>query len=358
MHRTLRSSLCAIAVAALIPLSACTSDAAPAGTHSASPSATTVDAPAVTPPNGTAFTDVYGSTIHAHGGGVLLHDGVYYWAGENRGVDDKFRAVSLYRSDDLVHWTFVSDILTQHSDPELAVATIERPKLMYNAATDTFVLWMHWENGTDYSQARVAVATSPRIDEPFTYQRSFRPLDFESRDLSVFTDADGTGYLVSATAANADLQIYRMDATYTGVDSVVARLWPGAFREAPAMFVRDGTYFLLTSGATGWTPNQAKYATATSPDGPWSDLRDVGNDTAFGSQAAFVLPVQGSSGTDYLYLGDRWAGAWGGLVNQSTYVWLDIEFPRSDEMTLVLSEALRIDARRGTIIPTDAGGRR
>jgi hypothetical protein len=84
---------------------------------------------------------------------------------------------------------------------------------------------------------------------------------------------------------------------------------------------------MLTSGATGWSPNQQKYATATSITGHLERLENVGDATAYGSQTAYVLPVQGTSGTSYLYLGDRWAGAWGGTVNDSQYVWLPLRFP-------------------------------
>ena len=56
--------------------------------------------------------------------------------------------------------------------------------------------------------------------------------------------------------------------------------------------------------------------------------------TTFGSQSAYVLPIQGTSTTSYLYMGDRWAGAWGGPVNDSQYVWLPITFPSATSMSL------------------------
>jgi hypothetical protein len=62
---------------------------------------------------------------------------------------------------------------------------------------------------------------------------------------------------------------------------------------------------MLSSGNSGWKPNQQKYATAGSIAGPWTPMTDIGDDTGYGSQTTFVLPVQGSSGTSYLYMGDR-----------------------------------------------------
>jgi hypothetical protein len=119
------------------------------------------------------------------------------------------------------------------------------------------------------------------------------------------------------------------------------------------MFKRNGVYFLLTSGATGWSPNQQRYGTATSVTGTWSGLKDLGDATSYRSQTAYVLPVQGSAGTDYLYLGDRWGNATGGTVNDSTYVWLPLEFPTSTTMTMEYSPRITIDAATGSVTGMD-----
>lgn len=305
--------------------------------------------------NGTQFTDTSGNPVHAHGGGVLKVGSYYYWFGENRNADNTFRYVSAYRSTDLKNWEFRNHVLTEASDPELATANIERPKVMYNAATGKFVMWMHKENGTDYSEARAAVAVSDTVDGNYTWKGSFRPLgQHMSRDITVFTDTDGAGYMISAARENYDLQIYRLTADYTGVASLVANPWPGGHREAPALFKRNGVYFMLTSGATGWNPNQQQYATATSITGPWSAMKNIGDSTTYGSQTAFVLPVQGSSGTSYLYLGDRWGNSFGGTVNDSRYVWLPLTFSGSTTMSMSWSPEVTIDTAAGTVSGTGA----
>ncbi|MFD7702652.1 RICIN domain-containing protein [Streptomyces caelestis] len=305
--------------------------------------------------NGTRFTDRSGDPVHAHGGGVLKTGAYYYWFGEHRNADNTFRSVDAYRSTDLKNWEFRGHVLTEDSHPELATANIERPKVMYNASTGRFVMWMHKENGSDYGEARAAVAVSDTVDGDYTWQGSFRPLgQHMSRDITVFTDTDGTGYMVSAARENYDLHIYRLTADHTGIASLVANPWPGGHREAPALFKRNGVYFMLTSGATGWSPNQQRYATATSLAGPWSAMRDVGDPTAFGSQTAHVLPVQGTSGTSYLYLGDRWGNSFGGTVNDSRYVWLPLTFPSSTSMSMSWSPEVTVDTAAGTVDGTGA----
>ncbi|GAA2314572.1 RICIN domain-containing protein [Streptomyces violaceusniger] len=319
------------------------------------PLAGSAQAAPVTVANGTQFTTTSGEVVHAHGGGVIKSGGYYYWFGENRNADNTFRYVSAYRSTDLKTWEFRRHVLTQATDPELASANIERPKVLYNERTGQYVMWMHKENGSDYSEARAAVATSATIDGDYTWRGSFRPLgQHMSRDLTLFQDGDGAGYLVSAARDNYDLHIYRLTDDYTGVASLVANPWPGGHREAPALFKRGNVYFMLTSGATGWNPNQQQYATATSLAGPWSAMRDVGDATAYGSQTAYVLPVQGSGTTSYLYLGDRWGNSFGGTVNDSRYVWLPLAFPTATTLTMDWYPQLTIDTAAGTV--TGSGG--
>ncbi|MFF4572987.1 RICIN domain-containing protein [Streptomyces sp. NPDC001410] len=305
--------------------------------------------------NGTRFTDTSGNALHAYGGGVIKVGSYYYWFGEDRNSDNTFRYVDAYRSTDLKSWEFRGHVLSQSSAAELATAYIERPKVIYNASTGKFVMWMHKENGVDYSEASAAVAVSGTVDGTYTYQGSFRPLgQHMSRDLTTYVDSDGTAYMVSAANNNYDLNIYRLTADYTGIDSLLANPWPGGHREAPALFKRNGVYFMLTSGATGWNPNQQQYATATSLAGPWTAWTNVGDSTAYGSQTAYVLPVQGSSGTSYLYMGDRWGNSFGGTVNDSRYVWLPLTFPTSTSMSLSWSPEVTLDTTTGTVTGTSA----
>jgi hypothetical protein len=129
--------------------------------------------------NGEDLTDTQGKIINAHGGGFLKVGNYFYWIGENR-HDDVL--VSCYRSSNLLNWEFRGDLLTRQSNPELADANIERPKVIYNTKTKQFVMWMHYEKRSDYSLARAAVAVSSDIEKPFIYQRSFRLL-FGARKL-------------------------------------------------------------------------------------------------------------------------------------------------------------------------------
>jgi len=310
--------------------------------------------------NGTQFKDTSGNVIHAHGGGMIQYGGYYYWYGEYRDNSNKFLGVRCYRSADLINWEYRGEVLSPSSAPELASCNIERPKVMYNASTKEFVMWMHWENGVHYGEARAAVAYCKTPDGKYTYLGSFRPFassgvidhdrpGYMSRDCNVFVDTDGKGYFISASNENMDLHLYELTPDYKGIASLKAKLFVGKQREAPCLIKRNGYYYLITSGCTGWDPNQAKYAYSRDLASGWSELYNLGDSTTYKSQPTFIMPVQVTKGTSYLYMGDRWAGAWGGKVNDSQYVWLPLIFRSDTVLELPYYGSIKINAAEGTI---------
>ncbi|WP_407636665.1 RICIN domain-containing protein [Acetivibrio cellulolyticus] len=310
--------------------------------------------------NGTQFKDTSGNIIHAHGGGLIKYGGYYYWYGEYRDSSNYFLGVRCYRSADLVNWEYRGEVLSPNSASELAKCNIERPKVMYNASTNEFIMWMHWENGINYAQARAAVAYCKTPDGKYTYSGSFRPLastgvtdhglqGYMSRDCNVFVDTDGKGYFISTANENMDLHVYELTSDYKSIASLKAKLFVGQQREAPCLVKRNNYYYLITSGCTGWDPNQGKYAYSQSLDSGWSSLYNLGNSTTYNSQPAFIIPVQSSTGTEYLYTGDRWAGAWDGKVNDSQYVWLPLEFRSDTSLQLPFYNSIKINAAEGKI---------
>ena len=282
--------------------------------------------------NGEIWKDTDGNVIHAHGGHILFWQGVYYWYGENRTGN---RYVSVYASKDLMNWEFRRDVLTtttnsqEHrikTDPALVTAdgkkiNIERPKVVYNKRTKKFVMWMHVENGVDYSLAACGIAISDTPDGEFVYLGAFNPFGYMSRDCTLFVDDDDTAYFISASRDNADLHMYRLSDDYLNVDKLVNRLWQGEYREAPAVLKREGIYYMFSSYCTGWAPNQCKYATATGMEDVWSTLNKIGDETTYRTQPAFILTVA-DTGNIY-YFSDRWNGQ---KYDDSRYVVLPLMF--------------------------------
>jgi hypothetical protein len=141
---------------------------------------------------GESWLDTDGKAINAHGGGVLFHNGVYYWYGELKegrtylplvnkswgGTRVIAGGVSCYSSTNLYDWK--NEGLALPSDAknpshDLACENVlERPKVIYNAQTKKFVMWLH-QDSPDYQAARSGVAVSDTPAGPFQYLGSVRP---------------------------------------------------------------------------------------------------------------------------------------------------------------------------------------
>ncbi len=158
-------------------------------------------------------------------------------------------------------------------------------------------------------------------DRDFVYHGSFNPFGEMSRDCTLHLDSAGDAYFVSASRDNADLHVYRLTEDYLNADEWVKSLYCHEFREAPALFERNGRTYMISSYCTGWAPNQGKWCAADSVTGRWGLLRDFGDSTTFRSQSAFVR----RQGDRYWYVGDRWMGGEPKYF-ESTYVALEIQF--------------------------------
>lgn len=326
--------------------------------------------------SGTIWLDTDGNPIEAHGGGIMYQNGTYYWYGENhaKGFYNK-TGISCYSSPDLLTWKNEGVVFAKEELPiefqsfteaELAAITVpegfkndgvcERPKVIYNAKTSKYVMWMHLD-AIEYTAATAGVAVSDSPKGPFRFVKMFRPVKFAYegtvndnplskvddrvkridekgkgntyRDMNLFVDDDGSAYVLYASENNATLYIVKLNDEYTDVaqPQVQGKTWaralPFAFREAPAPFKYNGKYYLITSGLTGWTPNPARYHVADSLLGKWTDMGDPSygpeSETTFRSQSTCVVPAPGKPAGSFIFMADRWDNY---QLEKSTYIWL------------------------------------
>jgi hypothetical protein len=335
---------------------------------------------------GQIWHDTAGHPINAHGGGILFHDGTYYWYGEAKsgrtflpdcnkswgGTRVDVTGVSCYSSTNLYDWKNEGLVLRAEPDaPEHDLhpsKVLERPKVIYNRVTKEFVMWMHVDS-QDYAAARTGVAVSTKPTGPFRYLESFRPdvgvwpdnvtddekkpgatnalaRDFQkgqmARDLTVFVDDDGKAYLFYASEENATMHVSLLTPDYHHTAGKYARIFIGRSMEAPAVFKRGGKYYMIASGCTAWAPNAARLGVADSILGPWRELANpcIGNyaDKTFFAQSAFVLPVPGRENF-FVFLADRW-NQWN--LPESRYVWLPLEFSTAGDAVLTWHDAWQL----------------
>jgi F5/8 type C domain-containing protein/glycosyl hydrolase family 43 len=303
----------------------------------------------VTITNGGYWQDTEGNRIEAHGAGVIRVGSKWYWIGEDKSANSgNFKAVNCYASDDLATWEFRHAIITKQTSSDLNAADriIERPKVVYNDTTKKFVMWLHWE-GQNYATAEAGVFTSDTVDGDYTQVRHFRPNKNMSRDDTLFKDDDGKAYFLSASNENADLSLYELTDDYTDMKRQITTLWAGSYREAPAIMKANDRYFIVNSGATNWDPNQQKYATATAMDGPWGSLSNLGDGTGFDTQTAFIIPVQGTKTTTYIYAGDRWQDP---DLKSSKYIWLPIKISGGNKLVIDWYASWQLNVTTGEVV--------
>lgn len=278
---------------------------------------------------GVLWNDTNGDHINAHGGCVVYHENTYYWFGEDR-TKNVSNGVSCYKSTDLYNWKRVGLAMATTGERREDLNDIsqgrlfERPKVIYNKATDKWVMWSHWETGSGYGAARVCVAVSDNVEGPYELHKTFRPNGQESRDQTLFLDTDGKAYHFASTDMNTNMYISLLRDDFlepTDTDNMILK---GLKYEAPAIFKVKETYFGLFSGCTGWDPNPGHTAYSTNILGKWfagsNFAVDPQKQVTYRSQSCYVLPVEGKENA-FIYMGDRWNSS---DVGRSHYVWLPI----------------------------------
>lgn len=329
---------------------------------------------------GQEWPDRKGEHINAHGGGLLFHEGKYYWYGENRparGFTTEV-GVEVYSSSDLVNWEDegVALAVSEEAGHDIERGCImERPKVVRNPKTGKFVMLFHLElKGKGYAAARVGFAESDSPVGPFRFIRSLRPnagkwpTDFSrrdirkakklkeadykewwtpewreaireglllardvpggqmSRDMTVYVDDDGKAYHIYSAEENLTLNLAELTDDYLDYTGRYVRIAPGGQNEAPTIFKRDGVYWMITSGCTGWTPNEARMFKAASLWGPWEQLPSpfVGKDAkkSFHTQGTYIFKVEGTE-DGFVFMADRWNPQ---SLKNSRHIWLPIDF--------------------------------
>ncbi len=330
---------------------------------------------------GEIWPDNNGVHINAHGGGLLFHEGIYYWFGEHKIEGEKgnqaWVGVHCYSSKNLTDWQDEGIALPVSKDAESPIVEgciIERPKVVYNEKNRQFVMWFHHElKGMGYKAAKTGLAVSDKITGPYQYIHSINPnrgywpenvrsihkqpvpettessycggpgclpahpdtvnilgRDFEkgqmSRDMTLFIDDDGTAYHIHSSEENSTTHISKLSDDYLSFSGEYVRVFPNRYMEAPSIFKHRGKYYFIASGCTGWAPNAARLSVADDIYGPWTELGNPcvgeGKETTFGSQSTYIIPIEGKKDA-FIFMADRWNPE---NAIDGRYVWLPVQF--------------------------------
>ena len=317
--------------------------------------------------SGELWPDDSGQHINAHGGGIMKYGDTWYWFGENKDdhTSDALVGVMCYASKDLVNWHNCGVALSvsdQRGHDIERGCILERPKVIYNKVTGKFCMWFHLElKGQGYNAARYGVAVADRPEGPYKFLYSQRanagtwpiegsPMTFDeylkrdfgtgqmARDMTLYVDDDGKAYHIFSSEENFTLHIAELTTDYLHHTGRYTRMAPGGQNEAPAIFKHDGTYWMITSGCTGWAPNEARMFSAPSIWGPWTQhpnpCTGPNAEKTFNGQSTFVLTLSDDDlkrlssnhsplPSRYIFMADIWRPH---HPSDARYIWLPIEF--------------------------------
>jgi beta-xylosidase len=152
-----------------------------------------------------------------------------------------------------------------------------------------------------------------------------------SRDMTLYIDDDGTAYHIFSSEENLTIHIAELTPDFLHHSGRYTRLAPTGHNEAPAIFKHEGTYWMVTSGCTGWEPNEARMFSARSIWGPWTQhpnpCKGPRAEKTFGGQSTFIFSiVDDKSGNDkpqWVFMADIWRPH---HPIDARYIWLPITF--------------------------------
>ncbi|OAS14912.1 RICIN domain-containing protein [Paenibacillus oryzisoli] len=351
-----------------------------------------------------------GDPIWAQGGWMMKESDTYYWYGLDASEPMKLadgitlnpnwkKKVSAYSSTDLVNWTAHREIVDFPSiDAKLGAGTFNlnqwfgRPLVQYNSELGKYVMYLEW--GCCNFRVSVSIWYSDSPVGPFEFQKVIENPGglFGNGDLgSIFTDTDGTTYITQTVDRrlttklradgtyqpdyNSGIYIGRVDTALNASNEYEITITPVKLfesvapnKEATTLFKVGSTYYMLASETNGWKSSPTYYYTASSVTGVWSSATKIGTTSwngstysgssptggnSFDTQFDQVFAIQGTAGTTYLFIGDRWnnmknsdgtPGSYGPGRNQ----WYPLTFDSAGKPILNGYQQWYIDLAAGT----------
>eukprot|EP01090_Pellita_catalonica_P016055 TRINITY_DN4502_c0_g1_i1.p1 TRINITY_DN4502_c0_g1~~TRINITY_DN4502_c0_g1_i1.p1 ORF type:complete len:321 (-),score=22.84 TRINITY_DN4502_c0_g1_i1:40-1002(-) len=256
--------------------------------------------------------------------------------------------ITLYSSKSLASgsWAYRGNLLPPKIRPS---GTYYRPKVIYNAHTQKWVLWVNYlPEGKSFLASSYLAATSSNLAGPYTVQSEHIKTKYTlGGDFDIFVE-DNVAYLIyTSLEKNHQISIERLTPDYLASTFATSGLFGKSPSEAPAMFKRNGVYFALFGHTCCFCEEGSGVGVYTShaPLGPYEYHGDVGryaNDsTITHAQQNCVLRVPNNQadpleiGADpyyWIWIGNRWQSAPDHLKDHDFEYWYPMQF--TDDKTI------------------------
>ena len=266
--------------------------------------------------------DISNKKIQCHGGSIIFIDGTYFWYGENKegitgnsldpnsGCEYWHHGVKLYSSKDLLSWKdegFVMEESDDINNPFHSSNIMDRPHIIYNKKTNKYVMWTKSGFKKDFGACSYSICVGDSIKTmKYIKMIDLGPHSAGDFDLFIFKDK---AYIVFS-CPHTKMVIRELTDDYTDVTNIYSehlhKPYPPYVREAPCVFNKDGCLFMLTSGTTGYYPNETICYDITNIHGKWRYINrpciDKRGEISYNLQFSSVLKVDDT----FIAIGDRW----------------------------------------------------
>jgi hypothetical protein len=294
--------------------------------------------------------DVQGHILDAHDGCLEYFEGRFYLYGTRYGKSDGFGKTNryvCYSSSDLTAWTAHGEVL-KDAPPRVYY----RPYIKFNQRSGKYVMWYNADG-----QYGVAVSDTPEgpfsIHDPNVRMKHDRGGGMG--DFGLFVDDDGAGYIayssslagVKWSARTEPIMHHQICVEKLAPDYLASTQEATDFIagncEAPALFKRNGIYYLLFDNTScfGVDGSGARVYTASKPLGPFTyrgninikadRVRDLPSpwtppgsgrpDCVIKAQQTHVATLPTPAGVVYLWMGDRWGSRPDGIKGHDLQYW-------------------------------------
>ncbi|GAA4491444.1 family 43 glycosylhydrolase [Microbacterium panaciterrae] len=308
--------------------------------------------------NDTWWNDTAGNPIYSQGGGVFKFGDTYYWYGVEYAGAALYRAnpstkydnnvtfvsIPVYSSKDLASWKFENRIVT--TSTKLAIPTskgqyfakmnsmadaawVGRLGVSYNENTGKYVLVTQFNQLFDPTGSQAGGVMFLQGDSPtdlFDYgnmqEQIVNSPTKATGDQTVFTDDDGTDYLVFSNSSGRNRAFVSRLAPADSLSlepGVQIGYIPGSGREGNAMFRMGNRYYMASSDLHGWNTSvnyviQSQSSAIQGTYGSEFTMSGTEMDYSHVTQTGFFFRVDGTTQSTVVYAGDRWADfAWNGI---------------------------------------------
>jgi hypothetical protein len=215
-----------------------------------------------------------------------------------------------------------------------------------NPITNLYVGWGHLSLDSSYATdqyALIATATSPT--GPFTIVNTiYQPDGEQFKDPNSFLDDDGASAYISYVYGNqTGIRVNKLAADWLSSASSTV-IGSTALREATAICRKGSVYFLLSCAQEFYTrslTNDVQYATSSDMT-TWSSFAAASASdpflTIFNAQCAGIFKRHDDP-TKYIYVADGWSN---GFLDESAYVWAEVQFPTANTMAINYQALLQV----------------